>query len=85
MHTYQRLNKFKLHPVVQALRSQAINGLGAWQGLSSGTCFLAGLVRLQPQEQPGILHSVSRLALTGFVITSTNFRVIRYPTDQGQT
>jgi len=25
------------------------------------------------------------LALTGFVITSTNFRAIRYPTDQGQT
>ncbi len=25
------------------------------------------------------------LALTGFVITSANFRVIRYTTDQGQT
>jgi len=25
------------------------------------------------------------LALTGFVITSANFRVIRYPTDPGQT
>ncbi len=32
------------------------------------------------------LRSVKQvLALTGFVITSTNFRAIRYPTDQGQT
>jgi len=32
-----------------------------------------------------IIFALQVLALTGFVITSTNFRVIRYTTDEQQT
>ncbi len=32
-----------------------------------------------------VIKTVMVLALPGFVITSTNSRALRYPTDQGQT
>ena len=49
--------------------------------------FNLALVRSQPASRWYLAMDsfLQVLALTGFVMTSANFRVIRYTTDQGQT